>query len=97
MEKERAQRRYIPVALETTGAVRWESLWKVAELADEILFDLKTTKTEHFAQVENIFLKKVLNNLHNLTVNGKIIIVRCPIIPNFNDTAEHLENVAKIA
>ena len=45
----------------------------------------------------NIFLKKVLNNLHNLTVNGKIITVRCPIIPNFNDTAEHLENVAKIA
>lgn len=94
---EAAHRRYIPVALETAGAVRWESLWKVAELADEILFDLKTTKTEHFAQVGNIFLKKVLNNLHNLTVNGKIITVRCPIIPNFNDTAEHLENVAKIA
>lgn len=94
---EAAHRRYIPVALETAGAVRWESLWKVAGLADEILFDLKTTKTEHFAQVGNIFLKKVLNNLHNLTVNGKIITVRCPIIPNFNDTAEHLENVAKIA
>ena len=30
-------------------------------------------------------------------MNGKIITVRCPIIPNFNDTAEHLENVAKIA
>ena len=66
-------------------------------MADEILFDLKTTKTEHFAQVGKIFLKKVLNNLHNLTANGKIIIVRCPIIQNFNDTAEHLENVAKIA
>ena len=52
---EAAHRRYIPVALETAGAVRWESLWKVAELADEILFDLKTTKTEHFAQVGNIF------------------------------------------
>lgn len=39
----------------------------------------------------------MLNNLHNLTANGKIITVRCPIIPNFNDTAEHLENVAKIA
>lgn len=55
---EAAHRRYIPVALETAGAVRWENLWKVAELADEILFDLKTTKTEHFAQVGNIFLKK---------------------------------------
>lgn len=41
---EAAHRRYISVALETAGAVKWESLWKVAELADEILFDLKTTK-----------------------------------------------------
>ena len=94
---EAAHRRYIPVALETAGAVKWESLWKVAELADEILFDLKTTETEQFAQVGNVFLKKVLNNLHNLTMNGKIITVRCPIVPNFNDTAEHLENVAQIA
>ena len=49
---------YLPTALYRNNW-RWENLWKVAELADEILFDLKTTKTEHFAQVGNIFLKKV--------------------------------------
>ena len=32
---EAAHRRYIPVALETAGAVRWESLWKVAESAQQ--------------------------------------------------------------
>lgn len=45
---------YLPAALYRNNW-RWENLWKVAELADEILFDLKTTKTERFAQVGNVF------------------------------------------
>ena len=94
---EAAHRRYIPVALETAGSVEWENLWKVAELADEILFDIKITKNEQYAQALNIFLEKVLNNLHNLTKNGKIITLRCPIVPNYSDSAEHIRGIAEIA
>ena len=61
------------------------------------IFDIKTTKNGQFAQVGNIFLEIVFNNLHNLAMNAKIITVRCPIVPNFNDTVEHIENVARIA
>ena len=92
-----AHRRYIPVALETAAAVSWENLWKVAEEADEVLFDIKSTLLGQFAQVGNISLEKVLNNLHNLVKGGKIITLRCPIIPNFNDTAEHIQGIAETA
>lgn len=92
-----AHRRYIPVALETAAAVSWENLWQVAEEADEILLDIKTTDIVQFAQVGQVLLEKVLNNLHNLAKGGKIITLRCPIIPNFNDTAEHIQGIAETA
>lgn len=92
-----AHRRYIPVALETAAAVGWDSLWQVAEEADEILMDLKTTVPGKFSQVGPVPLKHVMENLRRLSEAGKEITLRCPLIPGFNDCAEHIEGIADTA
>ena len=94
---EAAHRRYFPVALETAAAVPWERLWLVAEAADEILFDIKTLSEDQFRRIGKISPDIVKNNLSKLAAHDKIITLRCPVIPGFNDTEEHLKKIEKAA
>ena len=94
---EAAHRRYFPVAVETAGAVPFENLWKVCEHADEILFDMKVTSDEQFSYIGRVSFDLVKKNLSALKEYDKIITLRCPIIPDFNDNDEHIENIGRIA
>ncbi|MDL2236243.1 glycyl-radical enzyme activating protein [Christensenellaceae bacterium OttesenSCG-928-K19] len=92
-----ARRRYIHVAMETAGAVPWEDMWEVAQYVDDILFDMKFSDDEGFAKVSNLPLEMVKENMKKLVENGKHVIMRCPIIPGYNYTPEHFDNIAKWA
>ncbi len=92
-----AHRRFIEVAIETAGAVPFETLWTVAEHADEILMDLKFTNEEDFAAISGVPLSTVLGNFRELKARGKNVVMRCPIIPTFNDTEEHIDNLIRYA
>lgn len=92
-----AHRRYIPVALETAGAVEWKILWRAAKEADEILMDLKTTSPLRFEEIGRFPLKTVITNMSKLAEAGKNITLRCPIIPEFNDNEEHIQKIAETA
>ena len=39
----------------------------------------------------------ILSNLHRIDKSGGTIIIRCPVIPGYNDRTDHLESVAKLA
>ena len=93
----RCRLEYINTAIETAGAVRWETLWHGVEYIDEVLFDIKTLDVVDFGKLSDEPLQLVLDNLSRLCDKGKKVRIRCPIIPGFNDHLEFIQGVVKIA
>ena len=93
----RCRLEYINTAIETAGAVRWETLWHGVEYIDEVLFDIKTLDVVDFGKLSDEPLRLVLDNLSRLCDKGKKVRIRCPIIPGFNDHLEFIQGVVKIA
>ena len=52
----RCRLEFIDTAIETAGAVPWEMLYRAAEHAGEILFDLKTLDDRRFKEFSSCLL-----------------------------------------
>lgn len=89
--------KYINTAIETCGAVNWDTFWHVVEYADEILFDIKHTDPDLFAEISPVPFINVKQNLQKLIDKGKSVILRCPLIPNYNDNLVHITKIIELA
>lgn len=87
----------VHVCIETCGFVRREILEQAMEYVDLFLYDYKETDPEKHKTFTGVDSSLIQNNLCFLAESGKKIILRCPIIPGCNDTAEHLEAIAALA
>lgn len=83
-----ARRRRIDTAIETCGAVPWETLAAAAELAREIQFDVKAADPNLHAAWTGSDNRQILANLDRLATAfpDLSLTVRTPVIPGFNDT-----------
>ena len=93
----KAKENGLHTCIETCGYVSTEILSISRDYIDLYLFDYKHTdpeKHKDYTGVDNIL---ILENLRYLDRTGKQIFLRCPIVPNFNDTAEHFDGIARIA
>lgn len=93
----------LPVAIETSGLLPISVFSKAALKADELLIDVKTTVPEQAVLLfpspvkgdEALFQLK--QNL-KAAVDARIrTIIRCPIIPGFNNTKLHIRSVIQWA
>lgn len=94
---EQAKENGLHVCVETCGFAGTSILEQTAEFVDLYLFDYKETnawKHKKFTGEDN---RKILENLKYLDKIGKKMILRCPIIPGYNDRKEHLRGIADIA
>ncbi|MBE5040683.1 glycyl-radical enzyme activating protein [Ructibacterium gallinarum] len=83
--------------IETCGFTTQIRIKQISEYVDLFLFDYKETDAKlhkEFTGFDNII---ILNNLKTLNSMGKSIILRCPIIPGYNDREEHFNGIANIA
>lgn len=83
--------------IETCGFSSKENFRKIAPLVDIFLFDCKETDPEKHRQYTGVSNETILENLYFLDSIKAKIILRCPIIPGFNDRKEHLEKISEIA
>lgn len=87
----------IHTAIETAGLADWDSVKRVFDATDLVLFDVKhmdDSKHKAFTGVGN---RKILENLKNISRNGNHIIVRTPVIPGFNDSAKDIKAICEFA
>lgn len=92
-----AKENKIHTALETCGFADTEVMKKAAKLTDLFLFDYKETDPllhKKFTRQDN---GRILDNLRLLDLLGKEVILRCPIIPGYNDRADHFAGIAETA
>ena len=83
--------------IETSGFTKTENIIKAAEYTDYFLFDCKETNAENHQIYTGVDNKLILKNLEALSKIKSAVILRCPIIPGFNDRKEHFEGIAAIA
>ena len=81
----------IHTALETAGPCAWETLERLADLADLILYDLKLIDDELHRRHVGASNERILSNARRLA--GRDLIIRVPLIPGITDTRENLAAV----
>ncbi len=91
-----AKAKGISTCLDTSGYSSENKFKKILPLVDIFLFDYKATTETIHKQLTGVSQKLILKNLGLLYASGARIILRCPMIPNVNDTAAHIEAIAEL-
>jgi len=87
----------ITTAIDTCGAVPWESIEKTLPFCDTYLYDIKCADPVLHREYTGLTNDRILENLQRLSDAGAAIWIRVPVIPNFNDNETEMEAIAKIA
>ena len=85
----------IHTTLDTSGHARWEILESMVNYSDLILFDIKHLNSDQHIAGTGVGNELILQNLKKITEKGNRLWVRIPIIPGYNDSAKHIEDIAK--
>lgn len=83
--------------VETCGFVPREQLQKTMPFVDLYLFDLKETDAQRHLAYTGVDNRLISENLRYLDAQGKNTVLRCPIIPTYNDRDDHLRGIARVA
>lgn len=92
-----AKREGLHTCIETCGFSSRENFEKIVPYVDIFLFDCKETDPEKHKEYTGVSNEKILENLYFIDSLGAKTMLRCPIIPGFNDRRDHFEKIAEIA
>jgi pyruvate formate lyase activating enzyme len=92
---ESCKKRGIGTAIDTAGNVNWSEFELILPIVDYILYDVKTLNVEKHKDACGVSNRKVLDNLRRLSRCEVALIVRIPIVPGVNDTADDVGRIAE--
>ncbi|MEG1610421.1 MAG: glycyl-radical enzyme activating protein [Bilophila sp.] len=92
-----ARLRRIKTAIETCGCVPWETLKEAAGFLNFVLFDIKHMDSAKHKEGTGVGNELILENLKKLLTEfpDLPVLVRTPIIPDFNDTDENARAIGE--
>jgi pyruvate formate lyase activating enzyme len=90
-----AKERGIHTALDTSGYVEWESLDKILDYTDLVLYDIKNMDAEVHKWFSGVSNELILENAKRIVQRGVEMRVRLPVIPDVNDSEKNMEETAK--
>lgn len=82
-------------AVETAGHISWSLIEKIIPYTDLFLYDLKHMDAKIHKEQIGVDNRLILDNLARLSKLEEEIIVRTPIIPGFNYSANELREIAR--
>jgi len=83
--------RGVHTAVDTSCYAEGDVLNMISEKTDLFLCDIKQMNSETHRQFTGVENQLILDNIRGLSEAGREIIIRIPIIPNFNDDATNIE------
>lgn len=86
----------IHTCLDTSGYASWPILEKVIPYVDLVLFDIKHLDDNMHRKGTGVSNRLILDNLKKI-VNNNRLWLRMPVIPNYNDSIDHMEKVGQLA
>jgi pyruvate formate lyase activating enzyme len=88
----------ISTALDTTAYTKWENLERLLKYVDIVLLDIKNMDSKKHEEATGVPNELILSNATRIAKETKAkIMVRIPVIPDFNDSDENIEETAKFA
>lgn len=85
----------IHTAIETAANVDYSVIDKIAEKTDMIICDIKTVDAEAHLKAIGVTNTQILHNIRNISVSGKQLLLRTPVIPGFNDSPDSIIAIAE--
>jgi pyruvate formate lyase activating enzyme len=85
----------IHTAVDTAGNVPYRYFERILPYTDFFLYDIKcidNVKHKYYTGVENIL---ILENLQRLLEEERDVLIRVPVIPNVNDSADEMECIKR--
>lgn len=84
-------------AVESTANAPFEDIEKILPYLDLYLMDIKhmdSAKHQEFTGAPN---ERILENAKKIAKSGVELVIRTPVVPGFNDTAEEIRAISKFA
>ncbi|MGT2846961.1 glycyl-radical enzyme activating protein [Streptococcus massiliensis] len=92
----RAKEKGLHTAIETTAFAEHEKFVDLIQFVDFIYTDLKHYNTIRHRKVTGVKNEMIIKNIHYAFAQGKTIVLRIPVIPDFNDSLEDAEHFANL-
>lgn len=92
-----AKKKGIRTAIETTGYQKWNLLWKVIKHIDLVLLDIKVMDATDHKSLLGVSNELIIKNAKALAALKKEMVIRIPIIPDYNDSWENLFDTCQFA
>ena len=83
-------------AIETTAYVEEDKFRSLIEYVDFIYTDLKHYNNIRHRKVTGVANNLIIKNIHYAFTNHKTIVLRIPVIPDFNDSLSDAEEFSKL-
>jgi len=87
----------IHTCLETSGYVSADKIMSVLPYVDLFLYDFKVSNDDEHLKYTGVPKGPIMENLQRLDNAGAKIILRCPVIPGYNDNDEHFVAISETA
>ncbi len=85
----------IHTAVDTSGSIPKEALFRAASLIDLVLFDIKTMNLQKHLDYTGHPNHRILVNLKDLSALPVQVIVRVPVIPGVNDQLRDIRSIGQ--
>ena len=89
--------RGITTAIETTGYADMDVIRRLLPHIDTVLMDIKHINGEKHKEFTTRDNALILENAAHIAREARRLIIRTPVVPTFNDTAEEIGEIARIA
>ena len=87
------KRRNINISIETSLHVPWGMIIRCLDFTDTFLVDLKHTDNGKFKSYTGGKADLVLTNIQKLALRHKNVIIRVPVIPDFNHSEQEMKKI----
>ena len=92
-----AKKNGINTCIETSGYASADKLLSIAPYVDLFLYDFKESNEDTHKKLVGVSNSLIMENLRVIDKAGAKIILRCPIIPTYNDRDGHFAAIAETA
>lgn len=84
-------------AIESAASSDFSQIEKLLPYLDLYLCDIKHMNAEKHKEYTGIDNRRILENIKRIAESGVELIIRTPVVPGFNDTAEEISAISKFA
>ena len=84
-------------AIESAASAPFSEIEKILPYVDLYLMDIKHLDSQKHKEYTGVGNERILENARKIASSGVELVVRTPVIPGFNDTAEEIRAISRFA